>query len=59
MDYIKADQVTPICPHCEGKLDKVLYKDIAGKGFFGGFAKLMFMCPHCHKVLGFADADHG
>lgn len=42
----------PICPHCDAELAEVYRK---GTGFpLGQGRTLIFFCPNCHKVLGFA-----
>ncbi len=56
MQYVKAnDSEDPKCPHCDAKLTKVKFKNLANDGF--GKRKLIFFCPSCNKVLGFSDAD--
>lgn len=44
----------PVCPHCEEPLD-VIYRVDDKKGFFQGHLGYCYACPHCRKVLGFAD----
>ena len=39
---------TPICPHCEKKLNSVNCRKI--KSGFG--ARYLYFCDHCKKVLG-------
>jgi len=39
----------PICPHCDEKLDGVLYNTLHG-GMFG--KRSIYFCSSCHKVLG-------
>lgn len=44
--------LAPLCPHCEGELHEVYRK---GTGVPIGQGKtLIYFCPSCHKVLGFA-----
>jgi uncharacterized protein with PIN domain len=54
MKILNVDNVNPLCPHCEEELAEVLrVKD--QKGLFQGRYGYCYMCPHCRKVLGFAD----
>lgn len=42
----------PVCPHCENEIAEVYRK---GTGFpLGQGRTLIYFCPHCRKVLGFA-----
>lgn len=44
--------LVPVCPHCECELHEVYRR---GRGFpLGEGRTLVYFCPHCHKVLGFA-----
>lgn len=44
--------LAPLCPHCEESLDEVYRK---GTGFpLGQGRTLVYFCPNCMKVLGFA-----
>jgi uncharacterized protein with PIN domain len=44
--------LTPRCPHCEAELTEVYRR---GTGFpIGQGRTLVYFCPHCTKVLGFA-----
>jgi hypothetical protein len=44
--------LVPVCPHCEGQLDEVYRK---GTGFpLAQGRTLVYFCPRCLKVLGFA-----
>ncbi len=44
--------LVPVCPHCEERLTEVYRK---GRGFpLGQGRTLVDFCPHCSKVLGFA-----
>ncbi|NNE94658.1 MAG: hypothetical protein HKN24_01365 [Acidimicrobiales bacterium] len=49
---IDREDVAPICPHCDNDLEHVLRR---GTGFpLGQGRTLVYFCPHCRKVLGFA-----
>ena len=49
---IDRTDLVPLCPHCEGGLNEVYRK---GTGFpLGQGRTLVYFCPHCSKVLGFA-----
>ena len=49
---VDRDDLTPLCPHCEGELAEVHRR---GTGFpLGQGRTLVYFCPHCRKVLGFA-----
>ena len=44
--------INPLCPHCEVPLNEVYRK---GTGFpLGQGRTLIYFCPSCRKVLGFA-----
>lgn len=44
--------LSPICPHCDTELTEVYRR---GFGFpLGQGRTLAFFCPHCRKILGFA-----
>ena len=44
--------IAPLCPHCEGQLTEVYRR---GTGFpLAQGRTLIYFCPHCSKVLGFA-----
>jgi uncharacterized protein with PIN domain len=49
---VQNNDVTPICPWCEKKLRQIFRiadaKLLMNKGY-------CYVCPHCNKVLGFAD----
>ena len=51
---VKRDDVLPLCPHCETKLSEI-YAKSQGAGFVMG-KDTMYFCPHCSKVLGFAQS---
>ena len=48
-----------LCPHCEQELSKILIiSDLGTGGFWSGTHHgYCYACPHCHKVLGFADSN--
>ena len=39
----------PVCPFCEKRLSKVIAQKLASS-FLS--KRMLFCCPHCHKVLG-------
>lgn len=49
---IDRDDLKPMCPHCEAELSEVHRRGI---GFpLGEGRTLVYFCPGCQKVLGFA-----
>ena len=50
-DFVKRDDLTPLCPHCGQELTEVYMRE-KGVPFFVG-RNVVFYCPHCLKVLGF------
>jgi hypothetical protein len=46
LDIERAD-ITPICPHCEHKVNKLIE---VSRGYFA--VNRVFCCPRCHKILG-------
>ena len=49
---IDREDLAPICPHCEHELTEVYRR---GTGFPVGQGRtLVYFCPSCRKVLGFA-----
>ncbi|NNC41461.1 MAG: hypothetical protein HKN95_12330 [Acidimicrobiia bacterium] len=49
---VDRNDLAPLCPHCKAQLNEVYRK---GKGFpLGQGRTLMYFCPNCLKVLGFA-----
>jgi hypothetical protein len=48
------DDMAPKCPYCEKALDEVYYKT-KGLGLITG-KNLVYFCPSCLKVLGFAQS---
>jgi uncharacterized protein with PIN domain len=43
-----AEDVRPLCPHCERELEKVWMQEL--RGLLG--RRYLYFCPHCRKVLG-------
>ncbi|MBT8240803.1 MAG: hypothetical protein HKN80_05045 [Acidimicrobiia bacterium] len=49
---VDRNDIAPRCPHCSAELHEVYRK---GRGIpLGQGRTLIYFCPHCHKVLGFA-----
>lgn len=49
---IDRDDLVPVCPHCEAEIHEVYRR---GSGVpLGQGRTLVYFCPRCHKVLGFA-----
>lgn len=49
---IERTDLSPLCPHCEAELTQVFRRGI---GFpLGEGRTLVYFCPDCHHVLGFA-----
>ena len=44
------DDRKPICPYCEKEIDEIQY--IEQKGLLHMSRMMLFVCPHCMKVLG-------
>ena len=53
-NVIKRNDLTPLCCHCSNELTEV-YSKTKGSGFVVG-KDVMYFCPHCRKVLGFAQS---
>jgi hypothetical protein len=53
-NVIKRNDLTPLCCHCSKELAEV-YAKTKGPGFVVG-KDVMYFCPHCRKVLGFAQS---
>jgi hypothetical protein len=53
-NVIKRNDLTPLCCHCSKELTEV-YSKTKGSGFVVG-KDVMYFCPHCRKVLGFAQS---
>ncbi len=50
--FVDRTDLAPLCPHCEEPLNEVYRR---GRGFpLGEGRTLVYFCPHCLKVLGFA-----
>jgi uncharacterized protein with PIN domain len=54
MTIVKRNDLTPLCCHCSKELTEV-YAKTSGVPFIAG-KNSMFFCPHCRKVLGFAQS---
>lgn len=55
MKIVQAEaDFVPVCPHCEEELDVIVRMEDQ-KGWFQGHLGYCYACPHCRKVLGFAD----
>jgi uncharacterized protein with PIN domain len=48
IECIEKEEVTPVCPHCNKKLDNVWCRSLSS--FLG--KRYIYFCPHCNKVLG-------
>ncbi len=44
----EAEDVTPVCPHCETPVGQILYRSLSG--MFG--RRYIYFCSACRKVLG-------
>lgn len=51
-NVVQREDLVPLCPHCDEPLPEV-YARGKGVGFVTG-RNVVFFCPHCSKVLGFA-----
>lgn len=52
LGLLDREDLVPDCPHCEQPLPEVYRK---GTGFpLGQGRTLVYFCPHCNKVIGFA-----
>ena len=47
MVKIEKEGITPVCPHCEKKVEKLIE---VSRRFFS--VNRVFCCPHCHKIIG-------
>jgi hypothetical protein len=54
LNVVKRNDLTPLCCHCSKELTEV-YSKTKGSGFIVG-KDVMYFCPHCKKVLGFAQS---
>jgi phage FluMu protein Com len=50
-EFVKREDLAPICPHCEKELN-VVYTRAKGVPLIQG-TNVVYFCPHCNKVLGF------
>jgi phage terminase large subunit GpA-like protein len=51
-NVVERDDLDPTCPHCGEEIAEVYAK---ARGFpLGQGRTYMYFCPHCRKVLGFA-----
>ncbi len=44
---IQKKEITPVCPHCEKPVQRLIKVE---RGWFGIHA--VFCCPHCKKIVG-------
>jgi len=49
MVKISSENIVPICPFCEKKIEKLIE---VKRGFFS--INRVFCCPECHKIIGTA-----
>jgi len=54
LEVVERTDLTPLCPHCSKELTEV-YRKSRGAGLIVG-RNSVFFCPHCRKVLGFAQS---
>ena len=54
LNVIKRNDLMPRCCHCSKELTEV-YSKTEGTPFILG-KDVMYFCPHCMKVLGFAQS---
>ena len=47
MVEIKKEDITPVCPHCEKKIETLVE---VRRGMFS--ISRVFCCPRCHKIVG-------
>jgi uncharacterized protein with PIN domain len=52
INFVKREDLPLVCPHCENELTEV-YTKAKGVPIIQG-TNIVFFCPHCRKVLGFA-----
>jgi hypothetical protein len=48
IDLKEKKEVTPICPHCQQRLDEVWFRKLSST--LG--RRYIYFCPSCQKVLG-------
>ena len=53
-NVVEREDLVPVCPHCSKDLHEV-YRKSKGAGFVVG-RNSVFFCPHCRRVLGFAQS---
>ena len=46
---IEKHELTPLCPHCEKKVEKLIEVQ---RGWYA--LNRVFCCPHCEKIVGIA-----
>jgi hypothetical protein len=52
LTYVDRPDLRPLCPHCEQEITTVFRK---GRGVpFGQGRTIVYFCPRCLKVIGFA-----
>ena len=51
LEFVKREDLLPVCPHCERELTEVHTKSKGSPLIQGN--NIVFFCPHCRKVLGF------
>ncbi|HSG78694.1 MAG TPA: hypothetical protein VLD62_03865 [Acidimicrobiia bacterium] len=52
LTFVDRPDLDPLCPHCDAEITAVFRK---AKGSpFGQGRTLVYFCPECRKVLGFA-----
>ena len=54
MKIVNVNSIDPVCPHCEREMDRILRVAPETK-FLQPVLGYCYLCPHCRKVLGFAD----
>ncbi len=54
LNIVKRNDLAPRCSHCEKDLTEV-YAKTRGPGFVVG-KDVLYFCPHCRTVLGFAQS---
>lgn len=47
MVKIEKEEITPVCPFCEKKVERLIE---VRRGWFT--INRVFCCPHCHKIVG-------
>jgi uncharacterized protein with PIN domain len=47
----------PICPHCGKELDEIKTKEFDRAKFTLISHSLVYMCPHCKKVLAIGSSE--